>query len=326
VLIPVVLAKLWSVVPKLFAWPPVRSLAQLLERVSLLALVGGVLFEMVTGVMNIQYDYGFGFSFYTGHYWGAWVFIAGFVVHVLLKFPTMLASLRSGGVGRWLHDSAAQTRPETDDHGTGLVAVAPSPPSMSRRTMVAVVAGGSGLLALHAVGDTVDALRPLAFLSPRGQSYGDGPTDFQVNRTDFGAGIRPDIGDSWTLRLSGGTAPVVLTRADLEAMGLATETLPIACVEGWSTTRTWTGVRLRDLARLAGQPRPGSVLVESLERGGFGSARLAGNQVADGDALLALRVNGVDLSLDHGYPARVIVPGAPGVHCTKWVTRLTVEA
>ena len=40
-------------------------------------LVGGILFEIVTGLMNIQYDYAFGFSFYTAHYIGAWVFIAG---------------------------------------------------------------------------------------------------------------------------------------------------------------------------------------------------------------------------------------------------------
>ncbi len=76
VLIPLVLAKLWSVIPRLFVWPPARSIAQLLERVSLLMLVGGILFEIVTGVLNIQYDYIFGFSFYTAHYFGAWVFIA----------------------------------------------------------------------------------------------------------------------------------------------------------------------------------------------------------------------------------------------------------
>ena len=77
VVIPVVLAKLWSVIPRLFAWPPARSVAQVLERVTLLMLVGGILFEIVTGVLNIQYDYIFGFSFYTAHYFGAWVFIAG---------------------------------------------------------------------------------------------------------------------------------------------------------------------------------------------------------------------------------------------------------
>ena len=48
-------------------------------------------------------------------------------------------------------------------------------------------------------------------------------------------------------------------------------------------------------------------------------ASLNGGQVAHPDALLALKVNGADLSLDHGYPARIIVPALPGVHNTKWV-------
>ena len=43
--------------------------AHALERVTLLLLVGGILFEIVTGVLNIQYDYVFGFSFYTAHYY-----------------------------------------------------------------------------------------------------------------------------------------------------------------------------------------------------------------------------------------------------------------
>ena len=95
IIIPVVLAKLWSVIPRLFAWPPLRSIAQLVERLSLLMLVGGILFELATGVLNIQYDYIFGFSFYTAHYFGAWVFIAGFVIHVLIKLPKMVTGLRS---------------------------------------------------------------------------------------------------------------------------------------------------------------------------------------------------------------------------------------
>src|SRR5688572_18521252 len=74
-LVPVVLAKLWSVAPKLFAWPPVKSPAHALERLSILLLVGSILFLMLTGAMNAQYDYAFGFSFYTGHFYAAWVFI-----------------------------------------------------------------------------------------------------------------------------------------------------------------------------------------------------------------------------------------------------------
>jgi DMSO/TMAO reductase YedYZ molybdopterin-dependent catalytic subunit len=38
-----------------------------------------------------------------------------------------------------------------------------------------------------------------------------------------------------------------------------------------------------------------------------------------------LRVNGADLSLDHGYPARTVIPAAPGVHNTKWVERIVFQ-
>ncbi|MGH3231567.1 MAG: hypothetical protein ACRDOA_23805, partial [Streptosporangiaceae bacterium] len=70
VLIPILLAKLWSVLPKLFEWPPLRNPAHALERLSLLLLVGGVGFEFVTGVLNIQQWYKFPGSFYTLHLYG----------------------------------------------------------------------------------------------------------------------------------------------------------------------------------------------------------------------------------------------------------------
>ena len=81
-------------------------------------------------------------------------------------------------------------------------------------------------------------------------------------------------------------------------------------------------MRLRDLASLCGINGPASVTTRSLEQGIYGHATLGHEQVADSSALLALRVNGLDLSLDHGYPARVIAPAVPGVHCTKWVASL----
>ena len=69
--------------------------------------------------------------------------------------------------------------------------------------------------------------------------------------------------------------------------------------------------------------QPRSALVASLERyGAFNHAVLQANQISNSDALLALRVNGVDLSRDHGYPARIIVPALPGVHNTKWVASI----
>ena len=100
VLVPILLAKLWSVLPKLFEWPPVRNPAHALERLSLFLLVGGAVFEFATGIMNIQQWYVFPGSFYTLHLYGAWVFTAAFVVHLGLKAPTVIRSLRSRGQRR----------------------------------------------------------------------------------------------------------------------------------------------------------------------------------------------------------------------------------
>jgi DMSO/TMAO reductase YedYZ molybdopterin-dependent catalytic subunit len=328
ILIPVVLAKLWSVIPRLFAWPPSRSIAQLLERISLLMLVGGILFEIVTGVLNIQYDYIFGFDFYTAHYYGAWVFIAGFLIHITIKIPRMWTGLRSKSLRKVLRTNRADTKPEPLDED-GLAAANPAPPTVSRRGALALVGAGTVLMALVTAGQTIGGFtRHAALLLPRGRTRGDGPNGFQVNRTALAAGITPDLtGDHWRLTLNGGPSPVVLDRPTLGAMPQHSARLPIACVEGWSTTETWTGVRLRDLARVAGVASPAAAHVLSLERRGvFGRAALQANQVMHPDSLLALRVNGADLSPDHGYPARIIVPALPGVHNTKWVATINFEA
>ena len=103
-----------------------------------------------------------------------------------------------------------------------------------------------------------------------------------------------------------------------------TDDLPIACVEGWTTTQT--------LDRRAAAPTsPRSPACRTRRRARRVAA--AARRVPPGDArprtsctttrsLLALQVNGDDLPLDHGYPARIIVPALPGVHCTKWVEEL----
>jgi DMSO/TMAO reductase YedYZ molybdopterin-dependent catalytic subunit len=321
-LVPVVLAKLWSVLPKLFAWPPVRSPAQALERLSLLALVGGILFEIVTGLCNIQYDYVWKFDFYTAHYYGAWVFLAAFAVHVCLKLPTMRRSLRERSLMTELRTSRASTLPEPPDE-TGLVAPEPAEPTMSRRGALLLVGGGSLAVTALSIGQTVDdRLRPTALLTSRGGRNGSGPNDFQVNRTARGAGVAP-AGPDYRLTLVGGASVVSLTLADLRALPQHTVSLPIACVEGWSTMRTWTGVRLRDLLAMAAVDDLRYGVVRSLEeRGAFNHAALSPGQLRNADSLLALKVGGADLSLDHGSPARVVVPAAPGVHCTKWVREI----
>ena len=328
ILVPVILAKLWSVVPKLFSWPPARSIANVIERLSLLLLVGGILFQVITGLLNIQYDYIFGFSFYTAHYYGAWVFIIAFIVHVSIKFPAMRRGLKSRSLRAELRTSRADTKPEKQDN-EGLVPVNPAKPTLSRRGALGLVGGGTLLVAVLTAGQTVGGFtRWAALLIPRGRSYGDGPNGFQVNRTAVAAGLRTvDVGTAWRLTLTGGGKPVVLDRDSLLKLPQHTADLPIACVEGWSVTQTWTGVKLADLATMAGVPAPHSAFVQSAERSGaWKVATLQGNQVLDPDALLALRVNGADLSIDHGFPARIIVPALPGVHNTKWVRSIDFRA
>jgi len=335
-LVPILLFKLWSVLPKLFEWPPVRSLAHLLERGSLFLLVGGAVFEFATGVLNIQTWYPFPTSFYTLHFYGAWVFVAGFAVHVAIKFPVMVRALRSRSFWGELRTNLARTRPEPPDAGY-LAPVAPAAPTISRRGVLAFAGAGSALVALLSAGQSVGgSLRRTALLAPHNQAVSGATAgtvgDFQVNNTARNAGIiASETGETWrlTVAILGQTSrPVVLTRAGLLRMQQHTASLPIACVEGWSTdNQTWTGVRLRDLAALAGITSPSSVVVQSLQHGGgFNRAALSAEQIMDPDSLLALQVNGADLSLDHGYPARVIVPGNPGVHNTKWVSSMTFRS
>src|ERR1700722_8419681 len=336
-LVPILLFKLWSVLPKLFEWPPMRSLAHALERVSLFLLVGGAVFEFVTGILNIQTWYPFPTSFYTMHFYGAWVFMAGFVVHVGVKFPVMIRALRSRSFWGELRTNLAQTRPEPPEAGS-LAPVAPAAPTISRRGVLAFAGAGAALVALLSVGQSLGGVfRKTALLAPHDQPVTGAAAgtvgDFQVNNTARNARISAsETGEKWRLSVGtddqAGHAPAMLSRGDLLRMEQHTASLPIACVEGWSTdNQAWAGVRLRDLAALSGVANPSSVLVRSLQpSGGFNRAVLSGTQIMDPDSLLALRVNGADLSLDHGYPARVIVPNNPGVHNTKWVASLTFRS
>jgi DMSO/TMAO reductase YedYZ molybdopterin-dependent catalytic subunit len=327
--IPILLAKLWSVLPRLFERPPVRSIAHSLERLSVLLLVGSAIFLLVTGVLNVEYWLPFGFAFLPAHYYAAMVFIGALALHLTLKLPIVAATFRREGAFKPLGEGIERMRaadPEVDT----LASTVPAAPTISRRGMLGVVGLGSlGLLVMTSGANLLGGIREIALLSPRGQTGGPaGPGDFQVNKTAELAGIAPEqtTGD-WRLELRGGTRDVTLSRDQLLAMGQHTEHLPIACVEGWTTWQDWSGVRLADLAKMAGVEGDANVLVESLQEGGaFSQATLASNQINDSQSLLALEVNGADLSLDHGFPARVIVPALPGVHNTKWVKRMTFTA
>lgn len=327
--IPLVLAKLWSVFPRLFAWPPARSPAHAVERGSIALLVGSTLFLLATGVANIQYWYVFDFNFVVAHYYAAIVFVASLGIHLVVKLPAMRRAREvHHGLRPLLRERLEDTAPEPAEaqHEPGLVPEDPAAPTVTRRGVLALAGAGSLTLLAANVGQTVGGpLRSTAILAPRRPTG----ADFPVNKTFRASRIAPSAitEGAWRLELRGPDGAVTrLSRAELLAMEQHEERLPIACVEGWTTTQRWGGVRLGDLASLVGGREAPSVYVVSLQKAILGETSLSGDTLRDDRSLLALRVNGHDLPRDHGFPARIMAPSLPGVHQTKWVTRLEFAA
>jgi DMSO/TMAO reductase YedYZ molybdopterin-dependent catalytic subunit len=324
--LPFILAKLWSVMPKLFLRPVVRNFAGALERISLLLLVGSVLLEFATGILDIDSYYRLPVDFRTIHYYGAWVFVTMAMLHACIKLPTVRRAYRERGVLKPLRQGLSQTVPEPPTAG-GLAPVNPAAPTISRRGLFAMLGGAS--LAIFAVqsGSSIGGpIRRLALLAPRGRVFGTGPNDFQVNHTAASARITAAMtGANWRLTLVG-RRTMSLTREQLLSMAQTTHTLTIACTEGWSTTQQWRGVRLADLAKAVDAPQDAILGTVSIEGWPSVWSSFSQSQWSSERALLALRVNDADLSLDHGYPARVIVPNVPGTHNTKWISELRFEA
>lgn len=297
--VPLLLAKLYTVYPKLFTWPPAKDLRHAAERGSLLLLVGGSVFQLVTGVMNIFHWYAFGFFFTTVHYWSAWTVMGALTVHIGCK----VALARRGLSRQSLVDD-----PEPDGHG------------LSRRGFLTATGVASGAVVIATVGQTVPALSPLSVLAPRKPDVG--PQGLPVNRSALAAGTT-EIGD-YSLTVVGRTTRI-LTLADLQSLPQTTVTLPITCVEGWSVGASWSGVRLRDLLALVGEDGRRPVRIDSLEaKGRYRSSIVTSSHSRHPSTLLALRLRGEPLHPDHGYPVRLIAPNRPGVLQTKWVNRVEV--
>jgi hypothetical protein len=291
--VPLLGVKLWSVYPTLFEWPPARTVARAAERIGVAVLVAAGLFQVVSGVLNVARWYApMPFFFTTGHYWVAWLAIGALLVHVGVKLPLLRKPppepVRSGG--------------------------------LTRRGLLAGTAAAAGVVTLATVGQTLAPLSRLSVLAPRDPR--DGPQGLAVNRTADAAGVTALVRDPGYRLVVG---PRTLSLGDLERMTQHTVDLPIACVEGWSATASWTGVRVRDLVAMLGIGEA-EVTVESLQpRGRYRVSTLPPEFVADPRTLLALRLNGDVLHPDHGYPVRLIAPNRPGVLQTKWVGRLTVR-
>jgi DMSO/TMAO reductase YedYZ molybdopterin-dependent catalytic subunit len=174
-------------------------------------------------------------------------------------------------------------------------------------------------------GGTVPFLRRVSVLAVRS---GEGPQGVPINKSAEAAHITDEmVGPAYRLEVVHGDRNVTLTREDLQDMTQRTQSLPIACVEGWSASAVWTGIRVRDLLDLVDAPAGRDVDVYSLQPSGFyRHTVLQGNFADDDRTLVALALHGEPLTRDHGEPARLIAPNRPGVLQTKWLARLEVSA
>lgn len=196
---------------------------------------------------------------------------------------------------------------------------------IGRRVFLGATAASSLALFGLTAGQSFDVLAPLNLFAPRVK--GAGPQDLPINRTAKQADVVAAACDpDWRLRVTADAGTRAFSRDDLAALPQHEATLPIACVEGWSTMALWRGVRMRDLLDAAGADPARGVRLDSLQaRGPFRATTMPAEYVRDPLTLVALEVNGQILDLDHGYPARVIAPGRPGVLQTKWLAAISQE-
>ena len=309
--VPLLLVKLWTVYPRLFRRPERgwrNLLLDVLERGSVLVLVASAVFMLASGLANSAQWYPWSFSFRTTHYAVAWIAIGSVVLHVAVKLPVVRGALGSDV------DDAALDRPAATEPGV-----------LTRRGLLRATWLAAGVAVVATAGIAVSPLRRVSVLGVRS---GRGPQGVPVNKSAVAARVTASATRSdYRLVVANGDRQVALSRPDLLALPQSTRELPIACVEGWSASGTWTGVRVRDLLDLVDVAAGTDVLVTSLQESGpFTTTVLHGNFADDDRTLLALALDGEPLSLDHGFPARVIAPDRPGVLQTKWVARIEVPA
>ena len=158
------------------------------------------------------------------------------------------------------------------------------------------------------------------FVTPNGDFY-------RVDTALFPPQVDPN---GWTLRIHGMVAREVrISFPQLLRRPLLEDYITLCCVSNpvggpYIGTAKWLGASLAALLREA-RPLAGADQLLCTSVDGFTSGTPL-TVVMDGrDALLAIGMNGAALPVEHGFPARLVVPGLYGyVSACKWVTDIEV--
>ena len=261
------------------------------------------------------------------------------IVAAVVGAQTMSLLLRAGGVARTQTGAPAATvMADWSRRGFLLqaagVAVASTAAGLIGRRLIE--GGGTQAAAPAIPGAAVTATLPAgAELAVEGLTPLVVPSD-RFYRIDTALIVPSVDAASWQLRIHGMVdREVTLSYAELAQMPLFEQYVTIACVSNevggnLVGNAKWTGVKLREVLAMAGVQAGATQLVgRSVD--GF-TAGMPTEWVMDPsrEPMIALKMNDAPLPKNHGYPARLIVPGLYGyVSATKWLVDLeltTLEA
>jgi DMSO/TMAO reductase YedYZ molybdopterin-dependent catalytic subunit len=133
--------------------------------------------------------------------------------------------------------------------------------------------------------------------------------------------------DVWRLEVTGLVGnPGEYTFDELQKLPSTTRAVTLQCIANGPSghlisTAIWQGVTIRTLLEKHGGALPNARYVAFYSVDGYSISQPL-DVVLEADALLAYRMNGVELPNRHGYPLRVLIPGRYGEENPKWVTRV----
>jgi DMSO/TMAO reductase YedYZ molybdopterin-dependent catalytic subunit len=136
----------------------------------------------------------------------------------------------------------------------------------------------------------------------------------------------------WRLIVDGEvTSPVQIDYRTLRALPQVEVIKTLECISNFTaqcnlaafgcdliSTAQWTGARLSDVLDLAGGLRPGVTTLACISMDEF-SAGLPASVANDPQSLIVYEMNGEPLPREHGYPARLLIPGRYGMKNPKWL-------